>query len=676
MPSTSLDAPARRRGASPETLPSASFVSSKAQQAAAAARDGDDDDLNSTSPSKRKKLPQNLVVVVRSHRAAAGSINAYTTMARRHRQWSSMVYLAAILLCGILTLMNLGGSESMVHESVETIQRWEELSALPSTMDTKPQHQQQQHQSRKSTTLALLYPPGLLGGYRNQVIRFISLCVHATEQNLTQLLLPSLLWSTQVQVPAVMNNNSSSSKGGGGWNTTATASITTASDKKAVMGPWQPIPMEWVFDVDYWNEYAYAPAGVSSTTRTDSHHDGDSRQRRLPTLVRVRDLHGSDCWENLPLTTGSIHDDTTSNTTTNTTNEPLLQLLSPLQRAVWQQGTLGPLSNVTQKLLAGQLPKFNPRKQDFLPFVQHCQNPVVYGGGKPRGSGRLWNDYMGYRKNKKAKPGQKGSSASSGSIPYQQDVNILRALRPAPVWRAVGQQCVQRHVGIQHANDDTTSSIKRRQQETTAATTTTKHFKYLALHARIELDMLAHACGKDMEWNLTKIIDQVQELAASARTNEDDEHGQNVQGLFVAVSRSGMQSGGSFYREFRALDRLVRGGGTDSAHHAATPLAGDQTAPHKKKQLPVFECGESMLQEYYQAHPDVPDHGSLLQSVVNFDIAVNADIFVGVRKSSYSVDVWTTRFHQGRGASNYEYTKTGTRKIENGGLPPPHINCK
>jgi hypothetical protein len=38
--------------------------------------------------------------------------------------------------------------------------------------------------------------------------------------------------------------------------------------------------------------------------------------------------------------------------------------------------------------------------------------------------------------------------------------------------------------------------------------------------------------------------------------------------------------------------------------------------------------------------------------------------------------VWTTRYHQGKGDTNYEYTKSGTRKIEDGGLPTPHINCK
>jgi hypothetical protein len=606
----------------------------------------DDDDRESTTPSKRKQLPHNPY-------PWGNRLAHVKATPRRYRQCSFMLYLTAIFLCG-LTLMNMKESETLSRQSAKAIRRIEDLLVLPTTLNARtrssattshPEHfvesLQQQHQVRQqqpqqqfvpqrrtNSTLALLYPPGLLGGYRNQVIRFISLCVHAAEQNLNQLLLPSLLWSTQVMQIQIQAPDRSP---GSGWNTsTTTTDSSSSSSTEAVLGPWQPIPMEWIFDVDYWNEYA---AGSMNDNNND-----------LPALVRLRDLHGSDCWENFP---DSVPDGNHSNT---------VDQLSPLQRAVWQQGTLGPISNLTQQLVAGQLLKFNPRKKDLLPDVAHCQNPVVYGGG--RSFGRLWNDAIGHRK--------------KNDIPYQQDVHVLRALRPAPVWREVGQQCVQRHVGFHANTEDTTTSTydQRRQQKASTETITTKRsYKYVALHARIELEMMAHKCGKDMEWNLTKIVDQVQELAATAATSlSDDDNGnsQNVQGLFVAVSRSGMEESGNLYHKFQVyaddnlqtLNRLVRDGGT------------------AKNPLTVFECGENMLQEYYQKHPDVPDHGSLLQSVINFDIAVNADIFVGVRKSSYSTDVWTTRFHQGKGDTNYEYTKSGTRKIEDGGLPTPHINCK
>jgi hypothetical protein len=62
--------------------------------------------------------------------------------------------------------------------------------------------------------------------------------------------------------------------------------------------------------------------------------------------------------------------------------------------------------------------------------------------------------------------------------------------------------------------------------------------------------------------------------------------------------------------------------------------------------------------------------------MINFHVATEASIFVGVRGSSYSTDIWTTRFHLGKGDSNYEYTPDSIIQIDNGGLPPPHSNCK
>ena len=92
------------------------------------------------------------------------------------------------------------------------------------------------------------------------------------------------------------------------------------------------------------------------------------------------------------------------------------------------------------------------------------------------------------------------------------------------------------------------------------------------------------------------------------------------------------------------------------------------------RRVQVLECGERLLEQYYESHPAVVDHGSLLHSVVNFDLAVNADVFMGVRSSSYSTDVLTSRYYMGKGNHNYRYTKTEQmEKLE--GLPEPHSNC-
>ena len=418
------------------------------------------------------------------------------------------------------------------------------------------------------STLALLYPPGLLGGYRNQVLRFISFVVHAKTHNLPHLLLPSLLWSTQV--------------GGIGYGV-----------------EWSTLPMDWVFDIEHWNSFS----------------------ERLPTIISSEQLQDNgpiDCWETSPMDASAEHflQSILGRTRALQSN----CTLTPLQLASLRQGSLTPVQNISQAVLAGLL-QVNPRKQDFSPQVEHCQNPVVYGGGIR--SGRLWNDYVAYTKKGKR-------------IPYQTDEWIYRALQPAPQWRQVADSCVKQNA----ANG-----------------------KYVALHARIELEIMGHVCGREMVKNLTQIVQQVQGLL-------QDQHNEDVKGLFIAVSRSGMETNHSLYTKFHqfardnieTLDRLTSGEG----------LTIGQS--NKRQRIPVFECGEQILDSFYQQHPNIPDHGSLLQSVINFHIAVQADIFVGVKSSSYSTEVMTTRYHLGKGDGNYRYTLQGIEKVK--GLPEPHSNCK
>ena len=100
-----------------------------------------------------------------------------------------------------------------------------------------------QQQEEQPKLLGLIYPPGLMGGYRNQVIRFMGLVHYAMQHNFTQLYLPSLLWTSTVNVNGASRN--------------------------------LPVPMEWIFDVGYWNQMA--------------------QESRLPQIVDLN-LTQSDCW--------------------------------------------------------------------------------------------------------------------------------------------------------------------------------------------------------------------------------------------------------------------------------------------------------------------------------------------------------------------------------------------
>jgi hypothetical protein len=92
--------------------------------------------------------------------------------------------------------------------------------------------------------------------------------------------------------------------------------------------------------------------------------------------------------------------------------------------------------------------------------------------------------------------------------------------------------------------------------------------------------------------------------------------------------------------------------------------------------LPVFECGEGWVEEAFWKKQDqlpINYYGTIVSSIINFWLAVQADVFVGVMKSSWSNDVWNTRYYQGKGDQNFQYTKDeGIIPVPNGGLPSPH----
>jgi hypothetical protein len=405
--------------------------------------------------------------------------------------------------------------------------------------------------------LALLYPPGLMGGYRNQVIRLLSLVLTAMKRDIPALLLPSLLWTTQIW----LNDTTPD----GEWKET-----------------WVPIPHDLIFDVDHWNTFSDV----------------------LPRLVREDSLSDPNCWTHaLP---------------------PVPSNATALTKAVLDRGFLTPLAKLSHSLVTRTYIT-NLRKLDVYKNVTDCTSPQVYGGGS--GAGRLWRDYI----NLQAK-----NQSFRGA-----DANILRALRPKQKWRELAQTCVS----------------------------TFTENNYVALHARMELEMMDHACGRSMERNLTRLFEHVESLV---RTQQSD-----VGGVFVAVSRSGIDmKEGNLYEKYKVyadenleeLNRVV-GDGTDEVKGQGLGVDGSTAV--------VFECGKHLMDKYYaeRSKDDTMDYGSLLQSVVNFYIATEAKSFIGVRGSSYSTDIWTTRYHQGKGESNYEYTKDGIIKLSNGGLPSMHTNC-
>ena len=480
----------------------------------------------------------------------------------------------------------LPGGELLEHQ-----QEWMKSTFSFSSVqkhDKKTKRLQEASQDEIKPTLALLYPPGMIGGFRNQVIRFVALVHHAQSLNISQLLLPTILWSTQYEAS----------------------------------GTFYPVPMEYLFDIDHWNSF--------STTWDKS---STSEERPLPKLVSS--LRNGDCWEQHEISPTN-ENGTTKNQ--NTTTSAIFQF--PLATRIFQESSpfLKPLYNISRELALGKLPRPKIRKLDLSPEVQHCRHPYVYGGGT--GAGVLWNDYLTLPK---VQPGQPAASASKEANQTMALISqISRALIPSKRWRTVADQCILQ------------TSCSHKLEEVGG---------YVALHARVEVDMMIHKCGREMEKNLTKIFDYVDTFVKEFPTPLR-------QGVFVAVSRTGMLE----TTKNSAVNATAHENWNILKQRSISMLESSQSSSSKKL-VPIFECGEFWMDRWYGQQPEEPSYGSILPSMLNFYVATRADAFIGVAKSSWSTDVWTNRFYNGKGSSNYEYTPTGIRPLPNGGLPPPHKNC-
>ena len=331
------------------------------------------------------------------------------------------------------------------------------------------------------------------------------------------------------------------------------------------------------------------------------------------------------------------------------------------------------LVDLNLDILRGEIPPLNPRKIDYLPNVTNCTNPYVYGGGS--GAGRLWNDYLYLPKH----------DLEYGKLQLQIVKHISNALIPNTKWRNVARECIISQTTAADTTGDGTDT-----DESSAWPS------YVALHARVEIDMITHKCGANMEKNLTKIINMVNDYVVDynskvLKNNQEEKH-PPLDGIFIAVSRDGMNAPPPERNiaiqqmakyNWKTLTRLSSSNHLDRTASTTATKKAMPTDPNTTTAQPLlFECGELWMDKWYKDNSDalgIEDdyYGSIVPSVMNFYLATQATIFVGVSKSSWSTDVWTTRYYQGKGSTNYEYTRESNKiqLLPNGGLPPPHKNC-
>ncbi|CAJ1955333.1 unnamed protein product [Cylindrotheca closterium] len=435
-------------------------------------------------------------------------------------------------------------------------------------------------------TLALLSPPGMIGGYRNQAIRLVSLVRYAQRYNITQILLPTLLFSTTFH----------------------------GQSNKLFM----PIPMDEVFDIDHWNSFG----------------------SKIPILVPY--VENSDCWTNhssdAPLSEQMINS-LASEYEVSVRKADDNKFASPMAGMLQERSSfLSRVLDINRALVNGDLRLAKPRKLDLTPLVYNCSRPHVYGGG--RGAGRLWNDYTHM-----AKYNPLSDNNTEQAIQNSELIKLVshQALRPSPKWKSIANQCVRYFQG---GSSDRIAP-------------------YVALHARVEVTMMNHRCGKSMEKNLTQIFSMVDSTAAEY----NKKHENKIRGIFVAVSRDGMLE----HTTNSETSQMAKENWETLAHRSI-PI---QTEDDFSTQIPYFECGELWMDHWYGSQNEVSKdyYGSLVPSVMNFHLATEATFFVGVMGSSWSIDVWTTRYYQGKGGMNFQYTPTGIKPVGIDGRPPSHDNC-
>jgi hypothetical protein len=242
-------------------------------------------------------------------------------------------------------------------------------------------------------------------------------------------------------------------------------------------------------------------------------------------------------------------------------------------------------------------------------------HPYAMGGARSGQPGNLWDYYR--QRDKYGTQIQVHNSKNSISL-QQLEEWILRAMKPSNTVK------------------DLIQSLKPQGKP------------YIALHPRIEPEMLQHThCQAEKIRSLPEILNQV----------VDYPQFQKYSSLFVAVAMPQMTAKVTrphqmkWFKDHQInletlnktfVEGLERPGG---AGHLDVWTAGEASLEERK----VNVC---MLQ--------------LLASIVNMELAIEADVYIGTAVSTWSNSVWKIRHW--RGKPNYEFTKQGIKRVE--GLPP------
>ena len=314
-------------------------------------------------------------------------------------------------------------------------------------------------------------------------------------------------------------------------------------------------------------------------------------------------------------------------------------------------GDWNPQTALFQRLNASLVLASNGRTVDWLPIVENCTRPYAFGSGIK--AGRLWNTWSLYQRNTRGTDvvdgGGDGGLQEVGFTDLER--LLAQATHPSHTIAAMMEQALMttfQEDPIERGNASTSGTISQ----------------VLVVHPRTETDMLAHRCSKLMTRNLTQIFDMIQsypyfggQLQQSNNTNTSMMYFTQV---YLCVSRKFMDPNAP------NVGRTVR---PLAEHNYQRMLQAFQDGLWNGS-VPVREGGEPLTSSMGL----VPGHEiHTAAQVLNFFVAVQAHAFVGTFGSSFSTDVWSTRYILGKGDLNFQHNPTtGLSNVPNNGLPPPH----
>eukprot|EP00536_Pseudo-nitzschia_multiseries_P015325 jgi/Psemu1/327858/estExt_fgenesh1_pg.C_8580001 len=486
-----------------------------------------------------------------------------------------------------------------------------------------------------------------------------------------------------------------------------------------------PVPIEELFDIEHWNSFhrvksrnrnrsrSSLPLLVNSVGGNDNDNDNDNGLCWTPgndksvvsdTAIRNNPSYNRTFHDTLlPLLTKRMLFDTASNTvTSNTISTSGHQHNQHLRTSFFLKGFE---TKVVEFLVGSSLKNFHKLAKHKL---KKTAPTIADACKRPKNNSKKTKNTTS--KKKKKNPDEDEPTKTVVDSPQRRADTLLQktvyqALIPAQPWRRLASKCKDVHMGKATTTKSTTGDGD------------SGGGGYITLHARIEPELMTQNCGKQMEHNLTLILNMVDDFAKNYNRNLTESNFYHnttktgkrkgkrrrpLEGILIAVSRKelAIDRGSRFHEisnyNWKKINERSISYDTDGNELFTSRIKESSNNPlgtdygfykNEKYQTELFSHPKAgALYDRYVAEDTDTDgnpflplpsnyYGDLLPAVTNFWLALKSDVFIGVRGSTWSEDVWTTRYYLGKGDGNYRYTATrGLLKIPNGGLPPVH-NC-